>query len=180
MKLKLALFALFLPALAQADNLETGEHLITKFDASFGDYTNYQPFSMSEHDSEFTLWKSAERGFSDHFAVNIGSITGKSLLGFKRSQDEPADRTCKSHQSTPAVETIVNGYNAISWKSVCVLDDLTITSLQLAIMGNEHFYHMRKLWKIPVSDDKIVEWQTLLNQSNVCDTTNSAHACPAE
>ncbi len=179
-KLKLALFALLLPTLGNADILQTGENLITKFGPSFSDYEYYEPFSMNEHDTQFTLWKSKKRGFSDHYAVNIGSTDNVTLMGFKLSQDGPADRNCVDYKSTQAEKMVLNGYDGIAWKSTCELDDLTITSLQVAIMGNEHFYLMRKMWKMPVTDEKVIEWQTLLSQSSVCDTTNTAHACPAE
>ncbi len=75
---------------------------------------------------------------------------------------------------------MINGYDAISWKSTCELGKLTITSIEMAIMGNDHFYHLRKLWKFPISDEKVSEWQMLLSQTSVCDTTNNQHACPAE
>ncbi len=181
MKLKIAALALLLPSLVIANDLDHGENLITEFGPEFSDYANYQPFTMNEHDTYFRVWKSKERGFSDHYAINIGKIekTTATLATFKTSQDEPAKRTCKAHTSSAAETTMINGYQAISWKSTCELDKLTITSIEMAIMGNDHFYHLRKLWKFPVSDDKIAEWQTLLSHTNVCDTTNHEHACPS-
>ena len=180
MKLKFVALALLVPSLAIADELVVGENLITKFGPEFSDYDHYQPFTMKEHGTYFKLWKSKTHGFSDHYAINISPIEDKTLAGFKTSQDEPADRTCKSHSSSQADEKVINGYNAISWQNICELDDLTITSLQITIMGEDKFYHMRKLWKIPVTDEKIVEWQDLLNRTNVCNTTKSNHACPSE
>lgn len=182
MKLTLAAIILLIPTFVMADKLDQGENLITEFGPTFSDYENYRPYSMSEHDTEFTIWKSAERGFSDHYAVNIGKIekTTISLESFKASQDEPAQRKCKAHSSSPAIKTVVNGYDAISWKSSCELEKLTITSVEMAIMGNDHFYHLRKLWKFPVPDDKVAEWQTLFSLTSVCDTTNNKHACPVQ
>jgi hypothetical protein len=182
LKLKFAAFILLIPSLVIADDLEQGENLITEFGPTFSDYGNYQPFSMKEHDTRFTIWKSVEHGFSDHYAVNIGIIekTTRTLNSFKESQDQPAQRTCKVHTSSPAEKMVINGYDAINWKSTCELDDLTITSVEMAIMGNDHFYHMRKLWKFSVSAEKISEWQALLSHTNLCDTTKKQHACPAE
>jgi hypothetical protein len=181
-KLKFAALVLLMPSLVIANDLDQGENLITQFGPEFSDYSIYQPFTMNEHETHFTIWKSRERGFSDHYAISVGHIekTTKTLGAFKASQDEPAKRTCKTHTTTPAEPTLVNGYDAISWKSTCELDKLTITSIEMAIMGNDHFYHLRKLWKFPISDDKITEWQTLLSQTNVCDTTKTKHACPAK
>jgi hypothetical protein len=181
-KLKFAALVLLIPSLAIASDLKQGENLITLFGPEFSDYANYQPFTMNEHETYFKIWKSIERGFSDHYAINVGKIekTTKTLNAFKASQDEPAKRTCISHTTSSAEKTMVNGYDAISWKSTCELDKLTITSIEMAIMGNDHFYHLRKLWKFPVTDEKLSEWQDLLSHTNVCDTTKSQHACPAK
>ncbi len=180
MKLKFVALALLIPSLTIANELETGENLITEFGPEFSDYDHYQPFTMKEHETYFKLWKSKTRGFSDHYAININPIEEKTLIGFKVSQDEPADRTCIAHTSSRAEEKVINGYSAITWHSKCELDDLTITSLQIAIMGEDNFYHLRKLWKMPVTDEKVAEWQDLLNQTNVCNTTKRKHACPSE
>jgi hypothetical protein len=175
--------ALLFPTLVIADGIrDEEESLITQFGPEFSDYDQYQPFSMKEHKTHFTVWKSKTRGFSDHYAINVGEIAKKtkSLDDFKASQDAPAKRTCITHSSTAAEKTVVNGYEAISWTSTCELDKLTITSIEMAIMGNQNFYHLRKLWKFPVPDEKIAAWQALLSQTTVCDSSNSAHTCPVE
>ena len=180
MKLNFALLFLLIPSITFSAQLEVGENLLTNFGPEFSDYDNYQPFSMKEHNTYFQLWKSKTRGFSDHYAINIGLLEGKTLKGFKASQDEPADRTCKTHTSSKAKEFLINGYKAITWNSKCVLDELTITSLQLAIIGDENFYHLRKLWKIPVTNEKVIEWENLLSSTSVCNTTNDKHICPSK
>ena len=179
MKLNFALLVLLIPSIAVAAELDVGENLITHFGPEFSDYDNYQPFSMKEHNTYFQLWKSKTRGFSDHYAINIGLLGNKTLSDFKASQDEPADRTCKTHTSSNAKDLLINGYKAISWNSKCVLGELTITSLQLAIMGDDNFYHLRKLWKIPVTSEKVIEWENLLSRTSVCNTTNDKHICPS-
>ena len=180
MKLNFALLFLLIPSITFSAQLEVGENLLTNFGPEFSDYDNYQPFSMKEHNTYFQLWKSKTRGFSDHYAINIGLLEGKTLKGFKASQDEPADRTCKTHTSSKAKEFLINGYKAITWNSKCVLDELTITSLQLAIIGDENFYHLRKLWKIPVTNEKVIEWENLLSTTSVCNTTDDKHICPSK
>jgi hypothetical protein len=173
-KLNFALLFLLIPSITFSAQLEVGENLLTNFGPEFSDYDNYQPFSMKEHNTYFQLWKSKTRGFSDHYAIN------KTLKGFKASQDEPADRTCKTHTSSKAKEFLINGYKAITWNSKCVLGELTITSLQLAIIGDDNFYHLRKLWKIPVTNEKVIEWETLLSSTSVCNTTDDKHICPSK
>ena len=180
MKLNFALLFLLIPSITFSAQLEVGETLLTNFGPEFSDYDNYQPFSMKEHNTYFQLWKSKTRGFSDHYAINIGLLEGKTLKGFKASQDEPADRTCKTHTSSKAKEFLINGYKAITWNSKCVLGELTITSLQLAIIGDDNFYHLRKLWKIPVTNEKVIEWENLLSSTSVCNTTNDKHICPSK
>ena len=180
MKLNFALLFLLIPSITFSAQLEVGENLLTNFGPEFSDYDNYQPFSMKEHNTYFQLWKSKTRGFSDHYAINIGLLEGKTLKGFKASQDEPADRTCKTHTSSKANEFLINGYKAITWNSKCVLGELTITSLQLAIIGDDNFYHLRKLWKIPVTNEKVIEWENLLSSTSVCNTTNDKHICPSK
>ena len=180
MKLNFALLFLLIPSITFSAQLEVGENLLTNFGPEFSDYDNYQPFSMKEHNTYFQLWKSKTRGFSDHYAINIGLLEGKTLKGFKASQDEPADRTCKTHTSSKAKEFLINGYKAITWNSKCVLDELTITSLQLAISGDDNFYHLRKLWKIPVTNEKVIEWENLLSSTSVCNTTDDKHICPSK
>ena len=180
MKLNFALLFLLIPSITFSAQLEVGENLLTNFGPEFSDYDNYQPFSMKEHNTYFQLWKSKTRGFSDHYAINIGLLEGKTLKGFKASQDEPADRTCKTHTSSKAKEFLINGYKAITWNSKCVLGELTITSLQLAIIGDDNFYHLRKLWKIPVTNEKVIEWENLLSSTSVCNKTNDKHICPSK
>ena len=180
MKLNFALLFLLIPSITFSAQLEVDENLLTNFGPEFSDYDNYQPFSMKEHNTYFQLWKSKTRGFSDHYAINIGLLEGKTLKGFKASQDEPADRTCKTHTSSKAKEFLINGYKAITWNSKCVLGELTITSLQLAIIGDDNFYHLRKLWKIPVTNEKVIEWENLLSTTSVCNTTDDKHICPSK
>ncbi len=181
MKRTLAGIALLLIApLSYADNLTTGENLITQFGPGFSDYEKYRPFTLDEHDNYSQIWRSIERGFSDHYAINIVNARGKTLDGFKTSQDESVGRICLSNKATPVEHKVINGYKAISWQNTCEREKLTITSIELAIMGNEHFYHLRKLWKIPVTNDKVTEWQTLLSHTSVCDTTQKQHSCPDE
>ena len=180
MKLNFALLFLLIPSITFSAQLEVGENLLTNFGPEFSDYDNYQPFSMKEHNTYFQLWKSKTRGFSDHYAININPIEEKTLIGFKVSQDEPADRTCKTHTSSKAKEFLINGYKAITWNSKCVLGELTITSLQLAIIGDDNFYHLRKLWKIPVTNEKVIEWENLLSTTSVCNTTDDKHICPSK
>ncbi len=74
MKLKFAALVLLIPSLAIASDLKQGENLITQFGPEFSDYANYQPFTMNEHETYFKIWKSVERGFSDHYAINVGKI----------------------------------------------------------------------------------------------------------
>lgn len=180
MKSTLAAIALLIAPLSYADGLTSGENLITQFGPEFSDYDKYRPFTMDEHDNYTQLWRSIERGFSDHYSINIVNASGKTLDGFKTAQAEQIERICLSHHSTPVEHKVINGYQAISWQNSCEQEKLTITSIELAIMGNESFYHLRKLWKIPVTNDKVTEWQALLSQTSICDTTQKQHSCPAE
>ena len=144
--------------------------------------TNPECNSITERRNQGLLYGIFLDIFGLIWRLTVGKIekTTKTLNAFKASQDEPAKRTCISHTTSSAEKTMVNGYDAISWKSTCELDKLTITSIEMAIMGNDHFYHLRKLWKFPVTDEKLSEWQDLLSHTNVCDTTKSQHACPAK
>lgn len=181
MKFKFALFALLLPSICAAggSSNKTDENLITQFGPEFSDYNMYQPYTMDEHNNYTQIWRSKERGFSDHYAINIVTSHGKSLDDFKTQQLASVERICLSHTKTPVTEKVVNGYDMITWSHTCEQEKLTITSIEMAIMGNDRFYHLRKLWKFPVTDDKVAEWQNLLGQTSVCDANNSNHTCPA-
>ena len=179
-KFNLALFALLIPSLcaASGNRHETGESLLTQFGPDFSDYALYQPHTMDEHKNYTQIWRSKKRGFSDHYAINIVPARGKSLNDFKDRQFASIERICLSHTKTPIVNKQVNGYQMISWRHQCEQEKLTITSIEVAILGNDRFYHLRKLWKFPVPDEKVTEWHTLLNQTSVCDSRNQQHPCP--
>ncbi len=180
MKRTLSLLVLLLPAISYADGLEQDEQLNTVFGPSFSDYENYQPFTMEEHKTYFQVWKSRTRGFSDHYAINIAEIEDKTLETFKQTQDDSAKRNCIEQHNSNEHSTIVNGYETLSWTNVCQLEKMTVTSIQYTIMGDEKFYHLRKLWKMPVSEDKVTEWENLLAQTTVCNENSAEHACTAE
>ena len=163
-----------------ANPADDTEQLTTKFGPDFSDFEMYQPFTMNEHDTYFQIWKSAERGFSDHYAINIAEIEGRTLASFKQEQDDAVLRNCKTLENSNEQSTTVNGYEALSWTNICEMDKMTVTTVQHAIMGEDKFYHQRKLWKFPVSSEKIAEWETLLGASSVCDTEGDKHPCTAE
>lgn len=167
-------------AFSAGNTLKDSENLITEFGPDFSDYDMYQPFTMDEHNTYTQVWRSKERGFSDHYAITIVDADGQSLDSFKTTQDESIGRICLKNEATPVEQKTINGYQAMTWTNTCEQEKLTITSIELAIMGNARFYHLRKLWKIPVTDEKVNEWQTLLSHTNVCDTENANHACPAQ
>lgn len=180
MKKTLAAIALLIAPLGYATDLTTGENLITQFGPEFSDYDKYRPFTLDEHDNYTQLWRSIERGFSDHYSINIVDARGKTLDAFKTAQDETVERICLNHDATAIENKVINGYQAISWQTSCEQEKLTITSIELAIMGNEKFYHLRKLWKIPVTNEKVTEWEALISQTSVCDTAQDQHSCPTE
>ncbi len=177
MKLKYALFLLF-PAFAFADDLQHGENLITHFDESFEDYQNYRPYSFHEHGSEMTLWKSHDHGFSDQYAVNISKLESRDLKQFKQNQDKPAEKNCTTFSSESLSSEPVNGYDSLSWLTRCEHEGKVMTSVQMIIAGEEKLYHLRKLWKNPVSEEKLATWTTLLAQTKLCDANKPGHACP--
>lgn len=173
-----ALIAFSPLAFSAGSTLEESENIITEFGPDFSDYNMYQPYTMDEHKAYTQIWRSKERGFSDHYAINIVTAQGKSLDTFKATQDESIERICLTHETTAVEQKVINGYDAITWTNTCEQEKLTITTIELAILGNERFYHLRKLWKIPVTNDKVTEWQTLISKTNICDTANANHACP--
>lgn len=173
-----ALIAFSPIAFSAGNSLNENENLITQFGPDFSDYDMYQPYTMDEHNTFTQVWRSKERGFSDHYAITIVGAEGQSLDSFKEIQDKSVQRICLSNQATPVEQMMINGYPALTWTNTCQQEKLTITSIELAIMGNERFYHLRKLWKIPVTEDKVTEWQTLLSKTSICDITDAKHACP--
>lgn len=177
MKRTLTLLALLLPTISIADGLDQDEQLNTVFGPEFSDYDNYQPFTMSEHKTYFQVWKSKTRGFSDHYAINIAEIEDKTLESFKNTQDEAAKRNCVKQHNSNEQAKVVNGYHTLSWTNVCELEKMTVTSIQYTIMGDDKFYHLRKLWKMPVSEEKVTEWENILSQTNVCNNKTTEHAC---
>ena len=75
-----------------------------------------------------------------------------------------------------------------SYNSLLVVYDKGIDNVYNEISHIESWYlsfedknfNTTKLWKIPVTDDKVTEWQDLISQTSVCDTAQEQHSCPTE
>jgi hypothetical protein len=169
------LFA-FLPAMVFGSDFTPGENLITPFEPSV--YDGYTEYIKKESGYTSYLWQSDEHGFDDHYVVNVVKGKRDSVRTFRDSQDEPGKRSCKRFKSEMLFSRSRNGYPAELWQTTCELKEMRITTIQLAISGSDNLYHIRKLWRIPVTHEEASVWVENLDKIIVCDTRGEEHPCP--
>lgn len=167
-------FFLFLPVLALASEWFKGENLLTN-PIPFSE--DYELYSKEEPGWVSRLWKSKDDD-GDTYVVNIVEGRRPNLTKFRDSQDAPGKKACSAFSSVVINNDDRNGYESVFWETSCNVNDVQITSLQLAISGRDSLYHVRKLWKTPVENGVKENWRDEISQISLCDTRKKKHPCP--
>jgi hypothetical protein len=167
-------FLIVLPTLALASDWFKGENLLTN-PIPFSE--EYELYSKEESGWISRLWKNKEND-GDTYVVNIVEDRRPNLTKFRDSQDAPGKKACSSFSSAVINDDERNGYESVFWETNCMINDVQITSLQLAIAGRDSLYHVRKLWKSSVENDVKENWKDEISQISLCDTRKKKHPCP--
>ena len=167
-------FLIVFPSLVLSSEWIEGENLLTN-PIPFSE--DYQLYSKEEPGWVSRLWKNKEND-GDSFVVNVVEGRVTNLAKFRDSQDAPAKGACSSFSSNVINDEDRNEYKSVFWETSCTIDNVEITSLQLAIGGRDSLYHVRKLWKAPVEDDVRETWVDEISQITLCDTRKKKHSCP--
>ena len=170
------LLAMGLPSIILGADFALGENLLTPYEPSM--FEGDTQYVKEEHGYTSNLWQSDERGFADHYVVNIVQVPRDDVGAFRGSQDKPGRSSCDSFSSETLDSDNRNGYSAEMWKTKCEVREIAITTIQLAIAGNDNLYHLRKLWKVPITDGEVSEWVKMFENVSVCDTRTEEHPCP--
>ena len=162
------------PALALSSEWFEGENILTN-PIPFSE--DYELYSKEEPGWVSRLWKNKEND-GDTYVVNIVEGRAPNLAKFRDSQDAPGKGACSSFSSVVLSDDDRNGYKSVFWETNCIMDDVEITSLQLAIGGRDSLYHVRKLWKTPVENGVKENWRSEISQISLCDTRKKKQPCP--
>ncbi len=138
----------------------------------------YDTYVKNESGWKSTMWQSKSEGSSDTYVVNIVSGRPSKFGTFRKSQDQPGRASCDDFTSEEISDSKINGYKAIFWSTSCSIQGVKIHSIQLAIAGRDNLYHVRKLWKIAVAQEELVEWQGKMSGISLCDTRQEDKPCP--
>ena len=115
--------------------------------------------------------------------MNILSGNRLDLERFRDIQDKPGRESCSEFSSVDINDLERNGYKSLFWETSCTLNDTSIRVLQLAILGRDSLYHLRKLWRIPVESDIYSRWQKKWRKyrSAILDgIEKKKHPCPED
>ena len=167
-------FLLALPAIVLGSDWFDGENLLVEPP----DAELYDTYTKNEPGWQSTLWQSKAQGGDDTYVVNVVSGKPGSLSKFRKIQDKSGIEACSEFESEVIDDSKRNGYKSVLWHTTCKFQGTVISSIQLAIGGRDSLYHVRKLWKIPVSDSEFQEWKGVISQISVCDTRNDKKSCP--
>jgi hypothetical protein len=162
------------PSFAYSGDWFEGENLLTQppDDEHYEAYVKKEPGWLSQ------MWQSRNYGGGDNYVVNIVSGHRSNLGKFRGSQDRPGKESCDSFTSSLIDDSERNDYKSVFWETTCVVRGTTIRSIQLAIAGRDSLYHVRKLWKIPVTNEDIGSWKDSIGEISLCDTRRKKNSCP--
>lgn len=124
--------------LLSSKELFRGENLLVKPPNNI-DYKGYHKESGG---LESTTWISNENGTKDTFTVNILSGNRLDLGQFRDIQDKPGREACSEFSSVDINDLERNGYKSLFWETSCTLNNTSIRTIQLAILGRDSLYHL--------------------------------------
>jgi len=162
-----------------SQELFRGENLLVKPPKT----SEYKGFHKESGGLKSTTWISNENSTKDTFTVNILSGNRLDLERFRDIQDQPGREACSEFSSLDINDLERNGYKSLFWETSCTLNDTSIRIIQLAILGRDSLYHLRKLWRIPVEADIYSSWRKKMEEISVCDTRwnrKKKHPCPKD
>lgn len=131
------------------------------------------------NDPSLVLWKNKSND-DDRYTVAVRRELKMHLSQFRDAQDAPGEKRCARFTSTTIDEQPVNGYPRLVWRTLCIRDDGSKTSiLHLIVQGRDSFYHAMKIWRFDVVDTDVDAWVARFREFLVCDTRkNRDHPCP--
>ena len=138
--------------------------------------SSYAPYTKTEQGWKSSLWQSKTHGGGDSFVVNVINLGEGDVDEFRLSQDFPGKKSCNIFESDTISTKDRNGYKSLFWETNCDLGNLKVKTLQIVIIGNDKLYHIRKLWKRPVSNEEYQNWKNHIDKASVCDTRKNS--CP--
>lgn len=171
---RLSLLMFLIPSIGFGAEWFKGENLLT---TPLPNEEQYEAYVKEEKGWVSRLWKNKERD-GDTYTVNIVSQKRTNLKKFQKSQDDPGRSACSNFTSDVIDEEKRNGYKSVLWMTFCEIGEKKVQSIQLGIAGRDSLYHVRKLWKVPVSDQDKLEWQESIQKISLCDTRKKKNPCP--
>jgi hypothetical protein len=100
---------------------------------------------------------------------------------YKDGSDNTSKDDCDIYSSTVISEQSSNGYQSMTWESICQQDDEDYTKILFKlIIGNDSSYLLKRLWS---KEPKKYDWNVWLDYFKsviVCDSRGDQHPCPAD
>ncbi len=169
------LFPLFVIPPAQA-RWYPGENLVTSFIPSSEEW---EAFERKEDRLYTRLWQRKGHGFSDSYAVSVVPGVEDKLSTSRETLDAPGKKSCETFESEVLNESPTNGYSRLMWRTRCSgKDGFVAAVLQVVIQGRDSFYHIKRAWRVDVSEQEIALWEERLLSASVCDTRDPDRPCP--
>lgn len=89
-------------------------------------------------------------------------------------------KRCAVFKADVFFEGIINGYEAVLWRSECERANKTASTVfHLALAGKDAYYLVKKAWQSKPTDENAAIWLSYMRSISLCDTRSSAHPCPA-
>lgn len=171
----LFVFSLYVGGAVYATEWNYGENLLVEPPRK----EKYDMYVKSQEGWDSTLWQSKISGAADTFTVNVFRGMEMKPREYREIQDKPGREACQEFETTVTDDSIANGYSSLFWQTACEIDGVEINILQRAIAGKDSFYHVRKSWKSPVSEQDMEYWKGHIGSVTVCDTRGENSPCPS-
>lgn len=125
------------------------------------------------------IWQKKGAGFNDSVLVTVIHNGKINMQVNRQEQDNVGRKHCKKFESTTLDTTPKNGYPRLIWRTKCLTANGSEGSqLLLMIQGNDSFYQIQKIWRMPLHEEHFFEWRDVLSGVSVCDTRLPTQPCP--
>jgi len=150
------------------------ENLIQKVPLPDGKWKVYQ---KNENWVLETMWQHESR--KDFVKTFVIYNEQRDIEEHKINDDRIGLESCGNFKSTLIINARENGYDALTWFSVCSKQNGFYTkSFNKVIKGNDSSYMVRRVWRAEPSEQEWQTWKKYYQSIIVCDSRLDESPCP--
>ena len=149
-----------------------GENLLQTLPLPVGEWDVF-----SDKDGTDVRW--IEKSDRELVRTKIMRGPGSRAGEYKALDIASGQKHCAVFDAEVLFEGMVNGYEAVLWRSDCERSNKAASSfMHLAVAGKDAYYLVQKAWQFKPTEENAAIWLKYMRSVSLCDTRSSAHPCP--